>query len=245
MAKKTGGARSFLEDNCNVNKGFTQKCTPTFGWNGQKRLAEPDLFRKQQQYKIKRNEARTFMTMQRYVALVRGINVGRAKRVAMADLRKLVSDLGYTDVRSLLNSGNIVFSAAQLAPAKAAAAIENALVLKLGVAARVMVLSSTELAAIVSDNSLLALADDHARLMVFVIADPSLREHVAVLCQRDGDGGGAGVMALGRHAAYVWCPTGVLDSAPAAEIGKLLGDATTARNWHTVTKLHRLCAENA
>lgn len=182
------------------------------------------------------------MTMQRYVALVRGINVGRAKRVAMADLRKLVSDLGYADVRSLLNSGNIVFSAAQLAPAKAAAAIENALVLKLGVAARVMVLSSAELAAIVSDNSLLALADDHARLMVFVIADPSLREHVAVLCQRDD---GAGVMALGRHAAYVWCPTGVLDSAPAAEIGKLLGDATTARNWHTVTKLHRLCLENA
>jgi uncharacterized protein (DUF1697 family) len=182
------------------------------------------------------------MTMERYVALVRGINVGRAKRVAMADLRKLVSDLGFADVRSLLNSGNIVFSAAQLAPAKAAAAIENALVLKLGVAARVMVLSSTELAAIVSDNSLLALADDHARLMVFVIADPSLREHVAVLCQGDG---GAGVMALGRHAAYVWCPTGVLDSAPAAEIGKLLGDATTARNWHTVTKLHRLCVENA
>ncbi|HEX8477689.1 MAG TPA: DUF1697 domain-containing protein [Telluria sp.] len=182
------------------------------------------------------------MTMQRYVALVRGINVGRAKRVAMADLRKLVGDLGYEDVRSLLNSGNIVFSAPALAPGRAAAAIETALVLKLGVAARVMVLSSEELAAIVSDNSLLALADDHARLMVFVIADPALREHVAALCRRDVEQG-AGVMALGRHAAYVWCPTGVLDSAAAAEMGKLLGDATTARNWNTVTKLHRLCVE--
>ena len=177
------------------------------------------------------------MTMQRYVALVRGINVGRAKRVAMADLRKLVSDLGYADVRSLLNSGNIVFSAAPLSPAHAARAIEEALVLKLGVAARVMVLSSTELSAIVTDNSLLALADDHARLMVFVIADASLHEHVAVLCQRDEHG----MMALGRHAAYVWCPTGVLDSAAAAAMGKLLGDATTARNWNTVTKLHQLC----
>ena len=182
------------------------------------------------------------MTMQRYVALVRGINVGRAKRVAMADLRKLVSDLGYQDVRSLLNSGNIVFSASALAPDRAAAAIETALVLKLGVAARVMVLSSEELSAIVSDNSLLALANDHTRLMVFVIADPALREHVAALCQRDGEAG-AGVMALGRHAAYVWCPDGVLDSAAAAAMGKLLGDATTARNWNTVTKLHRLCAE--
>jgi hypothetical protein len=98
------------------------------------------------------------MTLQRYVALVRGINVGRAKRVAMADLRKLVSDLGYEDVRSLLNSGNIVFSAPTLAPGQAAAAIEDALVLKLGVAARVTVLSSSQLSAIVSDNSLLALA---------------------------------------------------------------------------------------
>jgi uncharacterized protein (DUF1697 family) len=183
------------------------------------------------------------MTMQRYVALVRGINVGRAKRVAMADLRKLVSDLGYEDVRSLLNSGNIVFSAPVLAPGRVAVAIETALVLKLGVAARVMVLPSEELAAIVSDNSLVALADDHARLMVFFIADPALRERVAALCQRDGEPG-AGVMTLGRHAAYVWCPTGVLDSAAAAQLGKLLGDATTARNWNTVTRLHRLCVEN-
>ena len=182
------------------------------------------------------------MTMQRYVALVRGINVGRAKRVAMADLRKLVSDLGYADVRSLLNSGNIVFSAAAVPPADAATAIETALVLKLGVAARVMVLSSIELSAIVSDNSLLALADDHARLMVFVIADPALHEHVAVLCASETH---TGVTALGRHAAYVWCPTGVLDSAAAAAMGKLLGDATTARNWNTVTKLHQLCAESA
>ena len=43
---------------------------------------------------------------QRYVALVRGINVGRAKRVAMADLRSVVAGLGYTDVRTLLNSGS-------------------------------------------------------------------------------------------------------------------------------------------
>jgi uncharacterized protein (DUF1697 family) len=48
----------------------------------------------------------------RYIALLRGVNVGRAKRIAMADLRKLVEDLGYTGVRSLLNSGNIVFDAA-------------------------------------------------------------------------------------------------------------------------------------
>jgi len=44
------------------------------------------------------------------VALLRGINVGKAKRIAMADLRALIEGLGYTDVRTLLNSGNVVFS---------------------------------------------------------------------------------------------------------------------------------------
>ena len=46
-----------------------------------------------------------------HVALLRGINVGKAKRIAMADLRALVESLGYSDVRTLLNSGNIVFVA--------------------------------------------------------------------------------------------------------------------------------------
>ena len=50
------------------------------------------------------------MSTQRQIALLRGVNVGRAKRIAMADLRQLIGKLGYTDVRTLLNSGNIVFS---------------------------------------------------------------------------------------------------------------------------------------
>ena len=50
------------------------------------------------------------MTSKRYIALLRGVNVGRAKRIAMADLRKLIADLGYGEVRSVLNSGNVVFS---------------------------------------------------------------------------------------------------------------------------------------
>src|SRR4051794_32869155 len=68
----------------------------------------------------------------RQVALIRGINVGKAKRVAMADLRAALEDLGYTDVRTLLNSGNVVFTAG-VAPGKAAASIEKVLAGELGV----------------------------------------------------------------------------------------------------------------
>ena len=62
-----------------------------------------------------------------FVALLRGINVGKAKRIAMADLRKLVEELGYGDVQTLLNSGNVVFSALPKQGATAAARIESAI----------------------------------------------------------------------------------------------------------------------
>ena len=61
------------------------------------------------------------------VALLRGVNVGAAKRVAMADLRALVEGLGYGGVRTLLNSGNVVYDAPGVAPAAAAARIERVL----------------------------------------------------------------------------------------------------------------------
>jgi len=182
------------------------------------------------------------MTSQRYIALIRGINVGRAKRVAMADLRKLLVELGYRDVRSVLNSGNLVFAAAGIDPGAAAAAIEEQMVLKLGVAARVMVLSSEELAAVLAENTLLAQATDHARLLVFILGDAAMRTGVAPLCERSW---GSEALTLGQRAAYVWCPEGVLASAAAGALGKQLGDNTTARNWNTLCKLYALCSEPA
>ena len=80
------------------------------------------------------------------VALIRGINVGRAKRVAMADLRSLVEDLGYSNVCTLLNSGNVVFTALGGSAVNLAPGIEEALVTKLGVSAKVIVLTAAELA---------------------------------------------------------------------------------------------------
>jgi uncharacterized protein (DUF1697 family) len=180
------------------------------------------------------------MTSKRYIALLRGVNVGRAKRIAMADLRQLVADLGYADVRSVLNSGNVIFSGAPQPQEAIAARIQEALVLKLGVAARTLVLDADTLAAIVAANPLLDVASDHARLLVFIVPNPQARESIAALCKQDW---APGAMALGEHAAYVWCPDGVLGSAGAATLGKTLGDATTSRNWATLLKLHALCSD--
>ncbi|MFC5551550.1 DUF1697 domain-containing protein [Massilia aerilata] len=184
------------------------------------------------------------MTSNRYVALLRGVNVGRAKRVAMADLRKLVADLGFDEVRSVLNSGNLVFSGPQRPQDEVAAQIEEALVLKLGVAARVLVLDAAELADVVASNPLLGQAGDHSRLLAFILssphATPQARQALEGLCGQSWE---SGATALGERAAYVWCPDGILDSAAAAALGKQLGDTTTSRNWATLLKLHALCSE--
>ena len=180
--------------------------------------------------------------MNRYIALLRGINVGRAKRIAMADLCRMFSELGYTSVKSVLNSGNVVFDAGGVETMDAATAIEEALVLRLGVGAKVFVLDRLELADIVADNPLLAEVTDPARLYTFLLPGEEQRALVTELCAREW---GAESLALGRRAAYVWCPEGMLDSAAATALGKQLGDGTTSRNWNTIMRLHGLCSGGA
>jgi uncharacterized protein (DUF1697 family) len=172
-----------------------------------------------------------------YVALIRGINVGRAKRVAMADLRALVEGLGYGNVRTLLNSGNVVFSAPRTTPTAAAARIENALAETAGVPARVTVLTAVELAAAVADNPLLTIANDPSRLLVAVLGNPADRAKLEPLTKQDW---AAEALALGTRVAYLWCADGILASKLAEAVGRVLGDAVTSRNWATVTKLHAL-----
>jgi uncharacterized protein (DUF1697 family) len=181
------------------------------------------------------------MTNTSGIALLRGINVGRAKRIAMADLRTLFEELGFTDVRTVLNSGNVVFGGARRDPAEAASAIEEALVQRLGVASRVTVLGADELALVIDGNPLVALASDHARLVAFILSGQEQGRLLVPLATRDW---APGVLAIGERAAYVWCPTGVLDSAAAAAVSKVLGDATTSRNWNTLSKLHALCTSS-
>jgi uncharacterized protein (DUF1697 family) len=172
-----------------------------------------------------------------HVALLRGINVGRAKRVAMADLRALVESLGYGDVRTLLNSGNVVFTAAAKTPGNAGARIEKAMVAKLGVSSRIIVLSAAEVDGIMNENPLVKVAKDPTRLMVSILADPADRSKLAPMLKQPW---GREAMGLGKRAAYVWCPNGLLESRLQEAVARALGDAVTTRNWATMTKLHAL-----
>jgi uncharacterized protein (DUF1697 family) len=168
------------------------------------------------------------------VALLRGINVGRAKRVAMSDLRAVLEGLGYADVRTVLNSGNAVFTAREAPPPAIAKRIQAAVAERTGVSARVQVLTAETFSTVVAENCLAADANDHTRLAVSFCDDPARLAGLAPLGRRDFR---PDRLALGRHAAYLWCPAGFMQSQLVEAVGRALQDSTTARNWATVLKL--------
>jgi uncharacterized protein (DUF1697 family) len=177
------------------------------------------------------------MSTNQQIALLRGINVGRAKRVAMSDLRALVESLGYGDVRTLLNSGNIVFTVLGTAEGDAASRIEKAIETQLGISSRVTVITAAELAAVVEENPLLEIADNPSRLLIAVLNDKSDRTRLEPLLKEDWT---PDALAVGQRVAYMWCAGGLLESRLADTIGRVLRDAVTTRNWATILKLHAL-----
>lgn len=176
------------------------------------------------------------------IALLRGVNVGKAKRVPMAELRRILAELGCTDVRTLLNSGNAVFRAPSRtrSPAKLAAGLARELQAQLAVDVPVIVVSASDLDAIVRDNPLSFGDADHPRLLVAFTADAralaGLDALRPLLAPREQ-------LAIGAKAAWLLCANGILDSrAGEALLGKI-GRATTTRNWATVLKLQALASE--
>lgn len=175
--------------------------------------------------------------MTRFIALLRGINVGKAKRIAMADLRALLESLGYTQVQTLLNSGNAIFCSPSSAAAPHARRIQAAIAQTLGVDTLVIVKSAAQMAAVVAENALLHRASDPSRLLVALPQDDQAISTLAALAGADW---GAEAVHLGPHAAYVWCEKGILQSKAAVALLKGLADAGTTRNWATVEKIHAL-----
>jgi uncharacterized protein (DUF1697 family) len=172
--------------------------------------------------------------MTAFAALLRGVNIGKAKRVPMAELQALLGGLGYDRVSTLLNSGNAVFHAAKGAPAAHAAKIAMALSAKFGFDVPVVVKSLPDLRAIVRENSLAEAAPDHARLFTVFAQEGKALEGLASL---------AGLLdpserfLIGKHAAYLHCPGGLLASRAGEALMGKAGNAVTTRNWATVLKL--------
>ena len=176
------------------------------------------------------------------MALLRAVNVGGRNRVAMAQLRELLSGLGYVDVRTHLQSGNAVFIAPDgISSEQVEAEIEGALESELGLVARVLVRTRAELERVVAENPLLDVADDRARLLVVFLSGEPDRAAVSELAPADFE---PDVFALGEREIYAYYPDGVHATRLSnAFWERRLGMAATGRNWKTVTRLLEMLGE--
>jgi len=173
-----------------------------------------------------------------YVALLRGINVGGHKLVAMADLRDLLAGLGFDEPQSLLQSGNLVFRSRRRGDAQIERLLESEAQKQLKLETAFFVRTAEEWKALVAGNPFRAEAE----------RDPG---HLIAMCFKDAPAAAAGkvlqgaitgreVVRLKGRQAYILYPDGQGRSRlTTAMIDKHLGRGT-GRNWNTVLKLAAL-----
>ena len=170
-----------------------------------------------------------------YIALLRGINLGAKRRIAMADLRALLAELGYDDVRTHLQSGNAIFTTATRSAATVERALESAISQRFGMDVRVVVRTPRQLAAVVEQDPFPDEALDHSRYMVIFLEQ---KPPAGWLESLDADRFAPDrVAVVGTH-VYLWMPNGLHESKLATLVmDKKLGGAATARNFRTVLAL--------
>jgi len=176
-----------------------------------------------------------------YAAFFRGINVGGKHMVPMTELRALFEDAGATEVRSYLQSGNVVFRTATSA-ARMASAVEAALERRFRFSAPIVVRTRVELAAVLANNPYLRPDSEPAKLHVLFLSDTPAARAVAALDPKRSPPDEFSVrgreiyLSLPNGSARTKLTTSYFDSA--------LAVTSTARNWRTVTALHDMLAES-
>lgn len=177
----------------------------------------------------------------RQIVLLRGINLGSRNRVSMPELRELLSGAGYDDVRTYMQSGNVVLSSASK-PEPLARECERHIADAFEIDVDVLVRTRDELAEIVRRNPLRDVAVNPKRYQVSFLSAPLADETVFELTALAAET--EELVAIERE-LYAWHPEGVARSRLWARLAaKDLGVKATARNWTTVTKLLAIADEN-
>jgi uncharacterized protein (DUF1697 family) len=168
------------------------------------------------------------------IVFLRGINVGKHRRVQMAALRKLLSDNGFGDVRTLLQSGNVVLESS-LSGARLERKLEQQLEAEFGYQVDVFARTRAELAKIVRRNPLESVAADPAKYLVTFLRE-KLDAPVARRL-RSLDLAPEELVVAGRE-IYSWHPAGLARSELVKHLSeRSLGVTASGRNWRTVTRI--------
>jgi uncharacterized protein (DUF1697 family) len=175
----------------------------------------------------------------RHIVLLRGINLGPNRRIAMPELRKLLEGAGFDDVQTYVQSGNVVLTS-RAAPKTVARRCEEEIEGRFGFAVDVVVRTRDELAQVVKRNPLGDVATNPKRYQVSFLAEKpdrsvdDLLAAAAIAAER--------FEVIGRE-IYAWHPEGIGRSKLWTLLaGPKLGVTATARNWTTVTTLLELAS---
>jgi uncharacterized protein (DUF1697 family) len=170
----------------------------------------------------------------RQIVLLRGVNLGPNRRLSMADLRALLTGLGFDDAVTHLQSGNVVLTAGKT-PANLKREIERQIASELGLETEVFVRTRDELADVIARDPLQAVVDNPSRYLVSFLSGKPAAKLVRELTGRDV---APERVAFDGREIYSWHPNGIHASPLAKLLAKPhLGVSATARNWNTVTKL--------
>ena len=182
--------------------------------------------------------------MPSYVAMLRGINVSGSKPVKMEALRASFEALGFKNVRTYVQSGNVVFEAKERAAAPLGPKIAARIKRDFGFDVPVLVLGAAELARIVEQNPFLKQrgeATDVTKLHVTFLAGAPA---AAGLEKMEGVSSGRDAFRCLGTSIYLLCPDGYGNTKLSNNaFERALGAAATTRNWKTVTTLATMASD--
>ena len=175
--------------------------------------------------------------MNTYISLLRGINVSGRNKIKMAELHSLYESLKFSDVRSYLQSGNVVFTSAETDRSAIARSIEAAIVDAYGYAVTIFVLDRADLEHTFTANPFLTgRSEDPAKLHVTFLADnpsPEMLDKLVPPANTSDE------FHIDGERIYLFCPNGYgRTKLSNAFFERKLKVAATTRNWKTVTALH-------
>jgi uncharacterized protein (DUF1697 family) len=178
-----------------------------------------------------------------YISMLRGINVLGRKRVEMARLRGMFEGMGFEQVRTYINSGNVVFKAGKSTPSALSKRIEERMAVEFGFSASVMTRTAEELGRAIDGNPFVKEGrSDPSKVFIGFLAQAPKADAVEKLQARATK---AEQMRCGDKEIYVYYVDGMgrAQLLTHGVVERVLAVSVTMRNWNTVSKLHQMAGE--
>ncbi len=179
--------------------------------------------------------------MSNYIALLRGINVGGSNKLPMKELKALLQANGFSNIKTYIQSGNIVFSHTSTNTLEIASHIQSLIKDRFGFEPKTLVLTVTQYRAMVKNNPFPEGGEDPKTLHLYFLeqtpAAPALNKLVEI--QKDTER-----YVLTESVFYLHAPEGIGRSKLAEKVEKLLGVNATARNWRSAQKILELAEQD-